>query len=68
MSLGIQADTGSSLAEAPRHADQMRLQLDQKLVLVKMPGSMERSTIARYKASFTDIDENEVPVLGRNTH
>ena len=29
---------------------------------------MERSTIARYKASFTDIDENEVPVLGRNTH
>ena len=28
MSLGIQADTGSSLAEAPRHADQMRLQLD----------------------------------------
>ena len=28
MSLGIQPDTGSSLAEVPRHADQMRLQLD----------------------------------------
>ena len=52
----LQADTGSSLAEALRCFDQLRLQLG---VLEKMPRQLERNTITRYKACHTDINENE---------
>ena len=64
MSLAIQADTGSSLAEAARHAGQLRLLLG---VVDNMPEPLERSTIAQCKASSTDINENKVPTFGRNT-
>ena len=65
MSLTIQADIGSSLAEAPRCVDQLGQQLG---VLEKMPGPLERSTNTQYKARFTDINENEVAALGRKTY
>ena len=65
MSLATQADTGPSLAEAARHAGQLRLLLG---VVENIPGPLERSTIARYKASSTDINENEVLTFSRNTY
>ena len=65
MPFAIQADAGSSLAEATRHAGQLRLLLG---VVDNMPGPLERNIIARYKASSTDINENKVKTFGRNTY
>ena len=58
--MAVQADTGSSLAEAARHIDRLRLQLS---TLESMSGSVERSILTRYEDGSTDIDENEVPLL-----
>ena len=58
ISLAVQADSGSSLAEAAQLIDNLRLKLS---TLEAICGSVEQETLHRYEKGTADVNDDDIP-------
>ena len=64
ISLAVQADSGSSLAEAAQLIDNLHLKLS---TLEAICGSVEQETLHRYEKGTAGVNDDDIPMLGRST-